>query len=276
MASEGGIVKRFLNLVALGASLLWLLAPAAAAQTAERFDYGSYARLLQKYVTPQGQVRYAALKADREDLEAFLAQLAATSPENRPDLFRDTASRLAYWINAYNAFVLHSVVESYPVKGPLDIRYGFGLLFFKRTRHIAGGQRLSLDHIEHQILRKRFLDPRIHFAINCASASCPPLAPKPFLPKTLDTQLGEVARAFIQDERNVRMRGDTLFLSKIFDWYTDDFVGFLRQTGSSQTSVIDYVLLYLPAETAEQLQGERPRVEFLDYDWSLNNAPPRD
>ncbi|MFQ5818028.1 MAG: DUF547 domain-containing protein [Terriglobia bacterium] len=273
MASGWSFVKRFLRTVALGASVFCLLAPAAAGQTTEHFEYGAYAHVLEKYVTSQGQVRYAALKTDRTDLEAFIAQLAAISPDNRPGLFPETAAQRAYWINAYNAFVLRSVVKSYPVKGPLDIRYGFGLLFFKRARHVAGGKRLSLDHIEHQILRKRFPDPRIHFAINCASTSCPPLVPKPFLPETLEAQLEEVARAFIQDERNVRLRGDVLLLSKIFDWYQDDFVSFLRQSGRTQTTVVDYVLLYLPAEIAERIRAEHPRVKFLNYDWSLNDAP---
>src|SRR3972149_4400435 len=201
---------------ALGALVGLLFAPGSAAAQ-ETFDLGPYARVLETYVTPDGQVRYAALKQNPGDLNAFIQQLAAVRPENRPGLFPTPAAQMAYWINAYNAFVLHAVVEAYPVESVRDLKFGFGLLFFKRDRLVAGGRRVSLDDIEPGILRRQFADPRIHFAINCASASCPPLARQPYRAETLEAQLDQAARALLGRGANVWMRGDGLFLSQIFE-----------------------------------------------------------
>lgn len=242
------------------------------AAAAEAFDTSAYARVLARTVTPEGKVRYAALKKDSADLEAFVAQLAAVSPENRPDLFPTRAAQMAYWINAYNAFVLQGVVNAYPVSSVRDLKFGFGLLFFKRAQFVAGGKKISLDEIEHGILRARFRDPRVHFALNCASTSCPPLARELYRAETLDTQLEAAARAFIGREENVWMRGDILFLSKIFDWYQEDFVQATGAQGNGQSSVVDYVVRYLPDEAARRVRQEKPRVEFYNYNWSLNDA----
>ena len=279
MASALKIVKGKLGgPAAAAAALLALLATSAGlraqAPATEGFDSAAYARVLETYVTPEGRVRYADLKAEPADLKAFVEQLAAVSPENRPDLFPTRAAQMAYWINAYNAFVIHAVVEAYPVESVRDLKFGFGLLFFKRDRFVAGGRRLSLDDIEHGILRRQFSEPRMHFALNCASASCPPLARQPYRGESLEAQLEEAARAFIGREENVWMRGDVLFLSKIFDWYAEDFT---RRGGAADGSatVVDYLLGYLPAETAARIRQEKPRVEFYNYDWSLNDAGSR-
>ena len=279
MAFAHLFVKRKVGLsAALRAALLAALLLAGgmgSGAAAEAFDTSAYARVLERYVTPEGKVRYAALKKDPADLEAFVEQLAAVSPENRPDLFPTPAAQRAYWINTYNAFVLQAVVNAYPVSSVRDLKFGFGLLFFKRAQFVAGGRKLSLDDIEHGILRARFHDPRIHFALNCASASCPPLAREPYRPETLDVQLDEAARAFIGREENVWMRGDVLFLSKIFDWYKEDFVQAAGAQGNGTASVVDYVVRYLPEEVARRVRQEKPRVEFYNYDWSLNNAGGR-
>ena len=273
MASRRAIVKRKVARL-LGAAALLLSAPLSGAAQ-KSFDYSSYARVLQQYVTPEGRVRYAALKENPADLKTFIAGLAASSPENRPELFLTRQAQMAYWINAYNAFVLDEVATTYPVESVRDIKFGFGFLFFKRARFVAGGKLYSLDDIEHSILRRRYLDPRIHFALNCASRSCPPLRREPFLPEKLNTQLEQAAREFMAQQENVWMRGDVLFLSAIFDWYRDDFV---RATaagsngGNGTPSVVDYVVRYLPPEVAAQVEKRRPRVEFYNYDWSLNDA----
>lgn len=277
MASALLIVKGKLGPVTAWAALVaLLLAPAglrAQAPAGESFDLSPYARVLEAYVTPQGQVRYAALKQDPADLNAFLRQLAAVSPESRPDLFPTPAAEMAYWINAYNAFVLSAVVEAYPIESVVSVRTMFGALFFKRARFVAGGRRMSLDDIEHGILRRQFSDPRVHFALNCASASCPRLAPQPYRAETLEAQLDQAARAFIGREENVWMRGDVLFLSKIFEWYREDFA---RAAGPEEPAgVVGYLLRYLPAETAARIRQEKPRVEFYSYDWSLNDAAAR-
>jgi hypothetical protein len=182
---------------------------------------------------------------------------------------------MAYWINAYNAFVIHAVVEAYPVNSVRDFKFGFGLLFFKRAKFVAGGKNYSLDGIEHGILRKRFAEPRVHFAVNCASASCPRIWPEPFQADRLDEQLDQAAREFITREENVWMRGDVLFLSKIFDWYSDDFLKALEREGVQKPTLADYVVRYLPDPAAQQVRRRRPPLEFYGYDWSLNDASAR-
>lgn len=271
MASASRFVKRKLGLAgALILALAAATAPAAARPGApESYDLGPYARVLENYVTPEGQVRYAALQHGPADLNDFIRELAAISPESRPDLFPTRAAAMAYWINAYNAFVLAAVVEAYPVGSVRDLKLGFGL-FFKRARFVAGGRRLSLDDIEHGILRKQFADPRLHFAINCASASCPRLARAPYRAEALEAQLEAAARAFIGREENVWMRGDVLFLSRIFEWYEEDFAR--AAAGEGKAGMVDYLARYLPEETAARLRQTKPRIEFYDYDWSLNDA----
>ncbi len=257
------------KVAALAVLLLSLAAPALAQET---FEYSSYARALKRAVTPEGRVRYQELKQNPEDLEDFVQQLAAVSPENRPELFRTREAQLAYWINAYNAFVVHEVVKHYPVESVRDLKFGFGLLFFKQARFVAGGKRYSLDDNEHGILRPRYRDARVHFALNCASASCPHLRREPYLPEKLEAQLEDAALNFIQRRENVWMRGDVLFLSAIFDWYKEDFARDAAAKPNVKPSVVDYVTRYLPAETAERVKKGNPRIEFYNYDWSLNDA----
>jgi hypothetical protein len=266
MAPRPAIVKG--KVAALAALLVCLSAPAAAE---EAFDYSSYARALEQAVTPEGRVRYRELKQNPEALEEFVRQLAASSPENRPAFFPTGEAQMAYWINAYNAFVLHEVVKNYPVESVRDLKFGFGTLFFKRRRLVAGGKRYSLDDIEHGILRRRYPDARIHFALNCAAASCPHLRREPYVAEKLEAQLEDAALAFIQRQENVWMRGDVLFLSALFDWYKEDFLRDAAKSGG-RASVVDYVSRYLPAETAERVRKESPRIEFYNYDWALNDA----
>jgi hypothetical protein len=267
MAPRGANVKGKVSALAL-----LLVSAAALAHAEDVFDYSAYARVLERAVTPDGRVRYKELKENPGDLEAFIRQLAAVSPENRPELFLTRDARMAYWINAYKAFVIHEVVKHYPVESVRDLKFGFGLLFFKRQRFAAGGKRYSLDDIEHGILRAGFGDARIHFAVNCASASCPPLRREPYLPEKLEAQLEDAALNFIQRRENVWMRGDVLFLSAIFDWYKDDFTRAAATTASGKPTVVDYVVRYLPAAVAERVKKENPRIEFYNDDWTLNDA----
>ena len=270
----GFVKEKFLRAAAL--SLLALLAATLPARAQEEaFDTSAYGRVLEKYVTPSGEVRYAELKRSPADLESFVEELAAVSPENRPDLFPTPAARLAYWINAYNAFVIHGVLRAYPLGSVRDMKLGFGLLFFKRAIFVAGGKRYSLDDIEHGILRRQFADPRIHFAVNCASLSCPRIRKEPYRAEVLEEELEEAARRFIGNEDNVWMRGDVLFLSKIFDWYGEDFLNAMEREGVAQPTLAGYVVRYLPEATAERVRQEKPRIEFYGYNWSLNDASAR-
>lgn len=239
---------------------------------ADSFRYDAYARLLGRFLTEDGRVRYAELQADPSDLNSFLAQLAGASPESHPGLFLTEEAQMAYWINAYNAFTLKSVVDRYPLKSIISLRTLYGQRFFKPRRYTAGGRKISLDDIEHEILRQRFREPRIHFALNCASASCPPLRREPYLPVTLDRQLEESARLYLHSPEGFQWKKGRLYLSALFKWYKDDFLKSLAPDGEEIPSVVDYAAQYLPQEDARRVRRERPKVKFLKYNWSLNDA----
>lgn len=211
-------------------------------------------------------VDYAGLGADRAALQDYLATLARTDPDAL-----DRAGRMALWINAYNAFTLELVLRELPgLESIKDIPSGRR---WEGRLWDVGGTRYSLDQIEHEILRPMG-DARVHFAINCASQSCPALADEAYLPQTLDSQLDAAGRAFLADpERGLRFGDErglfgtshVLRLSRIFDWFEDDF----ERDGTR----LDFVLRFAPERAVAYVREHRDDldVEFLDYDWSLND-----
>ena len=239
----------------------------ASALAAERVDHSAYDTLLHKYVTPAG-VRYAAWHADAEDraaLAGYLERMQALAVSRFEASTGGRAEALAYWLNLYNAATLDLVLDGYPVKSIKDLG---GMLKspWERDVVIVEGRELSLNAIENDILRKDFDEPRIHFALNCAAKSCPPLRAEAYVPERLDAQLADQTRRFLADGATNGLREDgALQLSKIFDWYAKDFEA---ATGS----VVAFVRPYLPALAALPANA-RPRVRYADYDWSLNESP---
>ncbi len=254
---------------------VWL-AGAAGAARAQGFDYQGWDRVLKRFVTEPGRVDYAALKADSGEFDRYVAQIAARSPASHPQDFPNPASQLAYWINAYNALVIKGVIEAWPVKSVLKI----GLLphsFFWGKTFIAGGQKITLDAIEHDMIRKQFADPRVHFALVCASNSCPSIRREAYTPENVDRQLDDAARAFINDPRGMKIdaASNRVTLSRIFKWYGGDFESYVRAKGLSGTGepVLDYIRLYADPASRRALDAlERPRVEFFKYDWGINDV----
>ena len=236
---------------------------------AESFDYGPLNRLLGRVVDAEGWVDYAAVKAD-EDARLFLQRLAQISPETHPALFPTRADSLAFWINAYNACVLAGVAKAHPVASVTDIAPFHG--FFKRHTFRVGGREMTLDHIEHEIIRKRFADPRIHAAVNCAAVSCPRLHGRAFMPDELDAQLHAAMRDMVRNAAHVQIdrRAAVVHLSSIFKWFRDDFTAYLKATDAGET-LLDYIALFLEKDDAAYLR-DHPDVQvlFLDYDWALN------
>ena len=197
-----------------------LLVPAALG-AAPPFDHSPFDQVLQEYVDDQGLVRYAALAADRAQLDAYVDSLGHASPASHPDRFPTRAHELAYWINAYNAFTLRGVIDAYPIASVKD---AFALSgFFNRQTFVAGGREMTLDHLENQIIRPTYQEPRIHFAVNCAALSCPQLENRAFTGSDLDARLEQALTRFAQAPNHVRLQGKQLYLSKILDWYGEDF-----------------------------------------------------
>ncbi|MBW1743706.1 MAG: DUF547 domain-containing protein, partial [Deltaproteobacteria bacterium] len=189
----------------------------AAAWTAEAVDNGLYADLLKKYVK-DGVVDYQGFQNEEATLDAYLKVLEKTDAGK---LSRN--ERFAFYINAYNAWTIKLILTGYPgVKSIKDLGSIFKNPWKKKIVRIDGDV-LTLDNVEHDILRPRFKDPRIHFAVNCASKSCPPLISEPYRGAVLDEQLDASTRAFLNNQDENYLTGDTLYASKIFKWFNDDF-----------------------------------------------------
>ena len=229
------------------------------------FDHSAWARLLADG-TREGLVDYRLFQDRRPDLDAYLAEIGAVdlAALSGPEL-------LALLANAYNALTVRSILDHPEVGSIRDIP---GV--WTDVKHRVGGYDLTLDEIEHNILRPFWKDPRIHFAVNCASRSCAPLPPWAFDGAQIDEQLEERRLAFLRDPRNVRVEGDRLLLSRYFDWYGGDFV--TEGWRGAQPGVAEYVLdAALPPTAAFiESQNRRPSIRFLDYDWELNAAVPPD
>lgn len=215
-----------------------------------------------------GWVHYAALaREDRPALDRYLATLAAVTPACLATWTRP--QRFAFWINAYNAYTIRLVLDHYPIASIRSVGWFPGAAFRERFIPIRAvpGTPLSLNDIEHKILRPTFRDARVHFAIVCASKSCPPLRAEAYRGADLDRQLDDQARRFLADptKNTADASARVLRLSKIFDWFREDFE---RDAGS----LLDYVRRYAPPQMAAVAEAPGVRIQFLDYDWTLNGA----
>lgn len=233
-------------------------------------DASDYDRLLHTYVTDNGWVDYAGLARERASLNHFLQELAKASPGD----FKNNGERLAFWMNAYNAFTLADALDTVYGKHE-SVRQVRG--FFDLRKHMVAGEELTLDEIEK---RGRALhDPRIHFAIVCASASCPKLQRFAYTSEKLDSQLAQAAREFLVDpKRGLRYDAshNDLYVSPIFKWYAGDFTGegslWARTKATvSGSELLDFIGRYAPAEVAGRIKEHAPTVHYFDYDWSLNS-----
>ena len=235
-------------------------------------SYATYSIVLSNYVDGD-RVDYATLKANRAPLDTFVAQLANITPEQYDSM--DTASQMSMWINAYNGITLRSIIDVYPVASIKDID---GV--WDKKRWSVAGRQVTLDDIEHKLLRPIFNDPRIHFAVNCASTGCPPLLDRPFLSSNVDALLDTVALNFINDTSRTQVSIDNriLKITSIFDWFGDDFIrtyGSHREFSSlepKKIAAINFVMSYYDDERADDVDPTAGwNVSYLDYDWSLND-----
>jgi len=230
--------------------------------------------VLTRRVDDTGGVDYAALASQRQTLDRYVAAVAECIPHTCADRFPSADDRLAYWINAYNAFVLRGVIDALPIDNVADVDGGLDG-FFRTKRFVAGGDTLSLDDIENRIIRPEFHDPRIHFAVNCGARSCPALDRRAFHGHNIDAQ----ARRFAADSAHVRLGAGRLHVSRNMDWYGQDFVTWFSTVGETASQVlpddpptlVDYLRLYAPPELSHRLaQDVEIPIQFNDYDWTLN------
>lgn len=237
-------------------SCVFFLSLPVASWPTEQVDHSLYAALLEKYVK-HGAVDYQGFKNEEARLDQYLRVLENTDTK---ELSRN--EQFAFYVNAYNAWTIKLILSGYPgVKSIKDLGSLFKSPWKKKICRIDGGI-ITLDHIEHNILRPRFKDPRVHFAINCAAKSCPPLISDPYEGSKLDEQLDASARAFLNNPDRNRLEGNTLYVSKIFKWFSDDF----------NNDVVGFFLKYAVGKFKETLMENRDKikVKYLHYDWSLN------
>lgn len=245
------------------------------------FDYGWWDGALGRWAQQSG-VDYERVRAEEPDLRRFVATLATTGPRSTPGRFPTEPHRLAYYLNAYNALTVFAVIDNWPiesvhdVRGWLDPRAGFG--FFYGLRFPLDGVAINLYDLENGVIRG-FVDARIHAAINCASKSCPALAPHAFVPEKLDQQLDDVTVAFCSSPPHVQVDTDVgqIQLSAIFDWYRADFEEHARRLGRPAT-LVDFVLAFAVPKTANAVREAKAaefEVVFLPYDWTLNRVAER-
>ncbi|MEO6363886.1 MAG: DUF547 domain-containing protein [Caldimonas sp.] len=260
--------------VALAAVVPWAMA--------EPFDHrhAAWTALLARHVLPQrgGQastVRYAGLAAERAALKGVLGGLSAVDDASFRAFTR--SQQMAFLINAYNAFTVELILTRYPkLESIKDLGTVFNSPWKPKWISLLGG-RVSLDDIEHGMLRQRgrYDDPRVHFAVNCASIGCPPLREEAFVADRLDNQLDEQAQRFMSDRSRNRFDAERgrLEVSKIFDWYGEDFRLGHRGVRSLAGFMARYAqaLAEAPAER-EHIRAEQAGIEFLAYDWKLNDA----
>ena len=240
---------------------LWFI-PGVSAGT---FDHSKFDQALKKYVDDKGLVDYNSIAKD----SGFSEYVQSLQTARVEELSRD--GQLAFWINGYNAVTIDKVIKKKPKK---SVRETFipgvwtATKFFTSREHIVAGKRLSQDDIEHEILRKQFKDPRIHFAIICASMGCPPLPRIAYTEENVQTRLEEETRKYLNSQRGTRIdrAENTLHMSKLFDWFATDFI---QKSGST----LAFMQPYLHEEVRIFLERD-PMISYLEYNWALNAQAP--
>ena len=221
-------------------------------------DHSAYDQLLKKHVSAKGLVDYKGFKADETAFNKYLALLSANPPTDQTP----KNEQMAYWINAYNAYTIRLILDHYPVKSIKDIGSKIKIPFvttpWAAKFFSIGGNKMSLDNIEHGTLRKKYNDPRIHFSLVCASISCPRLRNEAYTAAKLDAQLDDQGRDFLNDPTKNKVGKDKAELSNYFNWYKGDW----KDNGQS---VAKWVNKYSTTKMTDDTD-----VSYLDYNWNLN------
>lgn len=208
--------------------------------------------LLQKHVTKDGLVDYQSFKKDLPKLIKFTDYVATTIPDDSWSVNKQKA----FWINAYNAYTILLILQEYPLKSIIDVKID-GKTAWKTPLAKVGNQTYTLDFIEHEILRKKLFDPRIHVGVNCASISCPKLANIAFTEENIDTELTRLMNEFVNDTSKNNINKNNIKISAIFDWFKEDFM--------KTASLIEYLNNYSKIKI-----NKNASINYLPYNWSLN------
>ncbi|RIV18780.1 DUF547 domain-containing protein [Fibrisoma montanum] len=260
------IRTRNLTRVGLLAGLILLLSMAfinprtalAATTGTAPVDHSIFDQLLKKYVDERGQVNYKGFRKDQAEFKKYLELLS----RNPPAASWSKNEQMAYWINAYNAFTIQLILDHYPVQSIKDIGSKIQIPFVTTPWAIkfipVGKEKISLDNIEHGTLRKKFDDPRIHFALVCASKSCPRLRNEAYVAEKLDSQLNDQGRDFLNNPAKNAISPKQASLSKYFDWYKGDW----KDKGKS---IEEWVNRYSNTKI-----NSSTKISFMDYNWNLN------
>lgn len=210
------------------------------------FTHQSFDKLLSTYVSATGSVNYRGLKQDEAQLDTYLTRISEQDPSSM-----SKNEGLAFWINVYNAHTIKLILNNFPTASIMDLHGG------KAWDHKwinINGQTYTLNDIEHKIIRPTYNDARIHFAVNCAAASCPPLLNKAYTARNLDALLEQVTKKFINNSMFNQIQNGKVVLSKIFEWYAGDF-----------GDVIAYINTYSDIKVKAGT-----KITYNEYDWSLN------
>jgi len=254
--------------------------------------YSTYNNLLNKYVK-NARVNYQGFIDNEAEFEAFLRTLGSVD-ENEYQAW-SKEQQLAFWINAYNAFTIKAIIDHYPIKRSLSL---IGIFYapsnsilqikgvWTKLQFRAVGRMVTLDEIEHQILRRKFSEPRIHMAINCASISCPDLSSEAYTADKLEAQLSAASSNFVNNPDkgiNIKQGSERVKLSKIFKWFGDDFIPeyggqkLFANYSLKENAVIDFITDYMKSEnTKEYLMNHKLKIGYLGYDWHLNEQYNQD
>lgn len=237
------------------------------AKSAVAADHSAWAAFLKSYVRPQSAglpalVAYGKVTStDKQALKDYVAKLSSIRPQS---LARDEA--FAYWVNLYNAATVLVILDAYPVKSIRDIKpTPLAIGPWDKKVFTIDGDALSLNDVEHKILRARFGDNRVHFALNCASIGCPDLRAAPWSAATLNADLDAAARNFVNSPRGLSIANGKITASSIFKWYGKDF-------GASDAAILAALSKYAAPPLRNALAGAR-KIDRFDYDWRLNAAP---
>ena len=233
-------------------SVMLLFAVFSQVKAADPVSHAKWDELLKKHVSAKGNVSYKGFKTDMAKLDEYLKLLT----ENQPKSTWTSNQKKAYWINAYNAYTVKLILINYPIKSIKDINKLFGGPW--KMKFFDLGEAKDLDHIEHQILRKDFNDPRIHFGIVCASYSCPRLSNKAFTGDNVDAELTALAKDFVNDPNRNKISENKVELSEIFKWFKDDFT-------KGGVTLIDFLNKYSNVKISD-----KAKVSYLKYNWALN------